>query len=156
MSHNKRLPCASPRQKATFVFCTALIFSLAVSAPAQQEPPGLANLDSVTVAGDTLTMRVGEDTLIAQIVEPNILRVHYRPKGQTSPPTPVIDPSRTWSNDVPAQINTDSDPIVISTDRMSVKIAKKPVRFAIYDAANRLLLEEPSEGGVYAGGLRFA
>jgi alpha-glucosidase len=156
VSHNKRLPCASPRQKATFVFCTALIFSLAVSAPAQQEPPGLANLDSVTVAGDTLTMRVGEDTLIAQIVEPNILRVHYRPKGQTSPPTPVIDPSRTWSNDVPAQINTDSDPIVISTDRMSVKIAKKPVRFAIYDAANRLLLEEPSEGGVYAGGLRFA
>src|SRR5260370_29691441 len=46
--------------------------------------------------------------------------------------------------------------MVISTERMIVNISKKPVRFAIYDAANRLLLEEPKEGGVYGGGLRLA
>ncbi len=160
MSYNNYLPYAPPRQKNTFVFCTVLIFAAAiwVQAPQapKQSPPGAGSLESLVVSGDTLTLRVGRDTLIAQIVEPNILRVHYRPQGQTSPPTPVLDPTRIWRNDIPAKIDTESDPMVISTDRMIVKISKKPVRFAIYDAANRLLLEEPKEGGVYGGGLRLA
>src|SRR5260370_26221399 len=154
------MPYAPPRKKNTFVFCTVLIFAAAIWVQAQQapkqSPPGAGSIESLVVSGDTLRLRVGRDTLIAQIVEPNILRVHYRPQGQTSPPTPVLDPTRIWRNDIPAKIDTDSDPMVISTDRMIVKISKKPVRFAIYDAANRLLLEEPKEGGVYGGGRRLA
>ena len=160
MSYNNDLFYASPRKKTTFVFCTVLIFAAAIWVQAQQapkqSPPGVGNLQSLAVSGGTLTLRAGGDTLIVQVVEPNILRVHYRPQGQASPPTPVLDPSRLWRDDIPAKIDTNSDPIVISTDRMIVKISKKPLRFAIYDAANRLLLEEPKEGGVYGGGLRFA
>lgn len=160
MSYNNDLPCPSSRLRATFVFCTVLIFAAAIGVPAQQapkqSPPGVGSLESLAVSGDTLTLRVGRDTLVAQVVESNILRVHYRPQGQTSPPTPVLNPNRRWRDDIPARIDTDSDPIVISTDRMIVKISKKPVRFAIYDAANHLLIEEPKEGGVYGGGLRLA
>jgi len=160
VSYNNDLFYASPRKKTTFVFCTVLIFAAAIWVQAQQapkqSPPGVGNLQSLAVSGGTLTLRAGGDTLIVQVVEPNILRVHYRPQGQASPPTPVLDPSRLWRDDIPAKIDTNSDPIVISTDRMIVKISKKPLRFAIYDAANRLLLEEPKEGGVYGGGLRFA
>ncbi len=124
--------------------------------PPKQSPPGIGNLESVVVNGDTLTLHVGEDTVMVQVVEPNILRVHYSPQGQTSPPTLVLDPNVTWRNDTPAKIDTGSDPMVISTEKMTVRISKKPVRFEIYDASNRLLLQEPSEGGVYKGGLRFA
>jgi alpha-glucosidase len=115
----------------------------------------MGNLKSIAVKGDTLTLRVGSDTATVQVVEPNILRVHYHPDGQTSPSTPVLDPNRTWRNDTPAEIKTDSDPVVISTERMVVKISKNPVRLALYDAADRLLLEEPKQGGVFEGGLQF-
>jgi alpha-glucosidase (family GH31 glycosyl hydrolase) len=123
---------------------------------ALKDPPaGIGNLKSAEVAGDTLTLRVGEDTIAVQVVASNMVRVHYQPRNQTSPPTPVLDPSHTWRNDTPAKFDTDSDPMTVSTDKLVVKISKTPVRFAIYDDNKHLLLREPSEGGVYGGGLRF-
>jgi alpha-glucosidase (family GH31 glycosyl hydrolase) len=152
--------CSRRQRPKTLILCVVLVLVAATLSRAQQprepDPPGIANLDSVTVSGATLTLRAGQDTVTVQIVEPNILRVDYQPHGQTSPSTPVIDPNHIWRNDTRARIETDSDPIVISTDRMIVKISKTPLRFAIYDAANQLLLQEPKEGGVYSGGLRFA
>jgi alpha-glucosidase (family GH31 glycosyl hydrolase) len=123
---------------------------------ALKDPPsGIGNLESAEVNGDTLTLRVGEDTIVVQVVATNILRVHYQPQARTSAPTPVLDPSHTWRNDTPAKIETDSDPMTISTEKLVVKISKTPLRFAIYDDYNHLLLREPAEGGVYGGGLRF-
>jgi alpha-glucosidase len=165
------LACASLRNsrcgKSSRVFWSgippvlgALLLAVVPFARAQRMPkqlaPGIGNLTSVSVNGDTLTLRVGRDTLTAQVVELNILRVHYHPNGQSSPATPVLDPNHVWRNDTPAKIETDSDPIVISTERMVVKISKAPVRFAIYDGAGHVLLEEPKQGGLFAAGLRFA
>jgi alpha-glucosidase (family GH31 glycosyl hydrolase) len=148
------------RRIISLVFCTLFILGRTASSRAQQvskDPPsGIGNLESLEVRGDTLTLRVGDDTIVVQVVAPNMLRVHYQPQGQTSPPTPVLDPSHTWRNDTAAKIETDSDPITISTDKLVVKISKTPVRFAFYDNYNRLLLREPAEGGVYGGGLRFS
>ena len=77
-----------------------LILSGRSAARAQQAekdpPPGVGNLDRAEVNGDTLTLHAGADTIVVQVVEPNILRVHYQPQGQTSPPTPVLDPNRTF------------------------------------------------------------
>src|SRR5215471_16156827 len=144
-------------RKLTRIFLLAL--NLAIGLSAQQSPAkgpaGIGNLDSVSADGNTVTIRSGDSTVIAQVVEPDVLRVNYRPQGKTSPPTQVLDPNHVWSRDVPAKIETNSDPIVISTERMTVKIARAPVRFTIYDNANHQLLQEPAEGGVYAGGLRF-
>ncbi len=120
-----------------------------------QLPPGIGKLDRVVVNGDRLTLRAGRDSLIVQVAEPNILRVHYHPSGATSPRTQGLDPERTWANDVPAKIETDADPITISTNAMIVTISKDPVRLTIFDQAGHELLTEPRDGGVYAGGLRF-
>lgn len=146
----------SPR-KLTGIFFALL--SLATTLGAQQTPAkgpaGIGNLDNVSVEGSTITIRSGEDAVIAQVVESNVLRVNYRPQGRTGAPTQVLDPNHVWRRDVAAKIETSSDPIVISTERMTVKIARTPVRFTIYDNTNHELLQEPAEGGVYAGGLRF-
>ena len=157
--------CGNPRRVRRWrliscVVCALLIFLFGDVARAQQAekdpPPGVGNLDHAEVNGDTLTLHAGAVTIVVQVVEPNILRVHYQPQGQTSPPTPVLDPNRVWSNDTPAKIDTNSDPLTISTDKMVVKISKTPLRFAIYDVENHLLMQEPAQGGVYPGGLRFA
>jgi len=136
---------------AVFILLTALI---AQQSPVKG-PAGIGNLDDVAVSSNTITIRSGEDSVIAQVVESNVLRVSYRPQGKTGPPTPVLDPNHVWRSDIPAKIEPSADPIVISTESMTVKIARAPVRFAIYDSANHLLLQEPAEGGVYPGGLRF-
>lgn len=119
------------------------------------EPAGMGNLDNVAVNGATLLLRAGRDTLTVQVVEPNVLHVHYHPNGDTSAPTAVLDPNRTWRNDTAATIKADADPITISTAAMSVDITKSPVRVAVEDRASQVLLAEPNSGGVYAGGLRF-
>src|SRR5215471_13415324 len=144
-------------RKLTRIFLAILNFATALSAqqsPAKG-PAGIGNLDNVSVDGNTITIRSGEDAVIAQVVEPNVLRVNYHPQGRTSSPTQVLDPNHVWRRDIAAKIETNSDPIVLSTERMTVKIARAPVRFTIYDNANHELLQEPAEGGVYAGGLRF-
>ena len=154
------LSCSVRWRRIIFlVFCVLLIPAIPATLRGQQalkDPPaGVGNLKSAEVTGDTLTLRVGEDTIVVQVVASNMLRVHYQPENQTSRPTPVLDPSHTWRNDTPAKIDTDSDPMTISTEKLVLKISKTPVRFAIYDDHNHLLLREPAEGGVYGGGLRF-
>lgn len=143
-----------------------LLFSLApLAAPlagAQDAPRkasaaavGLGNLDNVAVNGDTVTLRTGRDSLTVQVVEPNVVRVHYHPNGATSARTLVLDPNRTWRSDTPATIKTDADPITISTSAMTVDVTRSPVRITVEDHASQALLVEPNGGGVYAGGLRF-
>ncbi|MFZ3330186.1 MAG: TIM-barrel domain-containing protein [Candidatus Acidiferrales bacterium] len=147
------------REIPRIVFALLVLLGAHVARAQQAEkdpPPGVGNLGRAEVKGDTLTLHAGADAIVVQVVETNILRVHYQPQGQTSPPTPVLDPNRVWSNDTPAKIDTDSDPLTISTDKMVVKISKSPVRFAIYDAENHLLMQEPAQGGLYSSGLRFA
>jgi alpha-glucosidase (family GH31 glycosyl hydrolase) len=146
----------------TVLFAMAVIlqsFAAGVPLRAQgtpvQTPRGIGKLDRVAVNGDTLNLRAGRDSLTVQVVESNILRVHYHPNGATSPRTQVLDPARKWSNGVPAKITSVADPITISTDAMLVKISKDPVRLAVFDHAGRELLAEPRDGGVFAGGLRF-
>jgi alpha-glucosidase (family GH31 glycosyl hydrolase) len=139
------------------LFVVVLLFTTAISAQqtAAKPPVGVGNLDSVAVTGDTVTLHAGEDIIVAQVVDSDVLRVDYRPQGRTSPPTLVLDPDHIWPDDVPVRIDAASDPIVMATDRMTVKIARRPVRFSIYDGANHLLLQEPAQGGVYGEGLRF-
>jgi alpha-glucosidase len=135
------------------LFAAAPLLSAQETAPPL--PHGVGNLDHVGVNGDTLTLRSGRDSLTVQLVEANVLRVHYHPNGATSPRTQVLDPDRTWSNVTPASIETDADPMTISTSAMIVKISKNPVRLTICDHAGHELLTEPRDGGVYAGGFRF-
>jgi alpha-glucosidase (family GH31 glycosyl hydrolase) len=141
----------------TTLAALAVVFGpVARAQKAEEHHSGLGALDAVSVVGDTLTLRTGNDTVVVEPIEGNILRVDYKPMGKGSPQSLVIDPDHNWTKDAAVQIDTSADPMVVETSRMLVKISKSPVRFAIYDRANNLLIKEPKDGGVSVDGLRFA
>ncbi len=121
----------------------------------------LGNVTGTSVSGDTLTLTIdngsepNDDILVLEVLEDGLLRVNYRPNGvAASPDTPMIDPDKTWSS-VGSTINTTGDPIVITTSKMKVEIAKSPTRLTIKKADNTTLLWEPSSGGMFYDGVRF-
>ena len=116
---------------ALFLSSVAPLVHAQAAAQESSEPPGIGNVDSARVSGDTVTLHVGADTLTVQVVEPNVLRVHYHPNGQATPATAVLDPNRKWSNGTPAKIDANADPISISTGEMIVKISKIPLQSRI-------------------------
>ncbi len=143
---------------AALVFALSTLAASAVTcsqAAAEQAGGALGRMTGLTVRGDTVTLRAGRDTLIVQIVERNVVRVHYLPQGRSGASTLVLDPNRKWDTQIRAQIDTRSNPIVISTGRMIVTIAKDPVRLSLYDAARHLLVQEPQTQGVHPGAVRF-
>ena len=77
------------RRIILLVFCALLIPAAPTALRGQQalkDPPsGVGNLESAEVNGDTLTLRVGEDTIVVQVVAPNMLRVHYQPERPDEP-----------------------------------------------------------------------
>lgn len=154
---SKKVITASKTFVLTSVVVLGAAFAPGQNAPRQvpSETPGMGNLSNLSVNDDTLTLRAGQDSLTVQVVEPNIVRVHYHPNGQTSTPTAVLDPDHTWRNDTAATIKTGADPITISTTAMTVDITKSPVRITVEDRANQALLVEPDNGGAYAGGLHL-
>jgi alpha-glucosidase (family GH31 glycosyl hydrolase) len=113
----------------------------------------LGNITGVTQNGDTLEISIDSDKLFVQICKPELLKVNFCPKGVMSPNTPVIGNTK-WSA-VGATIDTTSNPITITTNRMVVKINKTPCRISVYDKSNRLLLKEQDAKGVYDGGLKL-
>lgn len=124
------------------------------------------NIGKVSVNGDTLKIEAGSDILEVQVCRDNILKVHYLPDGESSPNTPVIG-NTVWSASG-IKIDTESDPILIKTDKMTVKINKKPYGMSLYDTDGNLLLSEKELtgkwkemrgnllGGLYPKGVKFS
>ncbi len=115
----------------------------------------LGNVTAVTAKDDTLTIFVGSDQLIIQACKPEIIRVDYQPSGQSSADTQVIDPNKIWGTGNVASFDIASSTMVITTNKMIVKISKNPCRISVYDTSNQLLIQEQSAGGVYSGGVKF-
>jgi alpha-glucosidase len=91
---------------------------------------------------DSVIILVGNDRLILQVCERNLLKVDYEPEGHMSPETPCIGTTN-WP-DQKASINTASDPITIATGKMTVEVGKKTCEIAVYDAKKRLLFKVPN------------
>lgn len=116
----------------------------------------LGNVTGVNINNDTITISVGSDQLIVQACKPEILRVDYQPSGRSSADTQVIDPNKTWTIGNIASIDTVSDPMVITTKKMIVKISKSPCRISVYNLSNKLIIQEQGNGGVYSGGVKLS
>ncbi|MGD9155055.1 MAG: glycoside hydrolase family 31 protein, partial [Bacillota bacterium] len=115
----------------------------------------MGNVDSAQLDGDTLKITSGKDLFLLQICRPDLLNVDYRYKGESSPDTPVLDSNAKWDTGNITSSALHSDPMVIKTTKMTVKISKKPCRLAIYDPAGNLLLKEQNSEGVYKDGVKF-
>ncbi len=113
------------------------------------------DVSNVTVDGDALNIFSGTDQLIVQVCKPDLLKVDYRPGGSFSEETPMINPDKVWTKGNITSIDIVSDPMVITTSKMVVKITKIPFRISVYDISGNLLIKEADEGGVYIGGVNF-
>lgn len=110
--------------------------------------------DHVIVKGNTLTISKDGDKTIVEICSPTILKVHHLPQGKESAHSEVVG-TNTWAYNK-AEINIKSNPAVIKTDKMLIKIDKTNYRISVYDLNNNLLVKEQDLNTVYDDGVKLA
>ncbi|HYK53686.1 MAG TPA: TIM-barrel domain-containing protein [Candidatus Eremiobacteraceae bacterium] len=99
-------------------------------------------------------MTSGRNVLELQMIEPNVMRVHFEPNGVTTPRTLVIDPQAKWPGGQ-ATIDSNSDPMTITTSAMTVKVSKSPIRWSVYDRSGTEVITEPASAGAIDGKIRY-
>lgn len=102
---------------------------------------------------DGLIISKGGDKTEVQVCGPGILKIHNLPQGKETPHSEAV--ANTEWKAVKASIDTNSDPIVIRTDKMLVKVDKKTSRIFVYDLDNKLLVKEQEVTDIYKGGVKL-
>ncbi|WNG37978.1 carbohydrate-binding protein [Archangium violaceum] len=146
---------ASHRRRARLLATTLLSSVVGVGLSALPAHAALGSVTSASLSGDTLTLTVGGDKLLVQALRPDIVKVDYRPGGVADPPTAVIDPAKTWATGNITSADMASNPIVVTTAQLTVKISRNPARLSVFDATGALVLSEQAAEGVYADGVKF-
>ncbi len=73
------------------------------------------------------------------------LRLIIKPNGEEDPETEVIDPDKkVWDTGNIISSDLKSDPAVIKTDNMTVKISKADLSVSVYNSSEKLLLKQDS------------
>ncbi|WP_163539855.1 TIM-barrel domain-containing protein [Gracilibacillus sp. YIM 98692] len=152
------------KRRDSYIIGFAMIIALFLLAPMNKVEADVSELGNVINSNINegvleLTIDNGDnpnnDILVLETLKADLLRVNYRPNGETeSPDTPILDPNRTF-NFEDVSIDTSGDPITITTSQMKVEISKSPTRTTIRKPDGTTLLWEPSEGGVFHDGVRF-
>jgi alpha-glucosidase len=88
--------------------------------------------------GNSIILTIGEDKLIVEACTDEILKVHYLPKGESTQNTEVV--SKTTFEDIMAKVDTTTNPMTITTDKMKAEIDIKTNEITIYDSNNKLLV----------------
>jgi alpha-glucosidase len=104
-----------------------------------------------------LTFSVGDSRVEVKVCQPNLVKVTVVKEGRKATDTPSIW-KKNWP-DLPVAFDLRSDPLVLTTGRMVIKVSRTTGRVAFYDAGGNLLIKEHDEEGVYQGwqkGVRFA
>ncbi|MDZ7268503.1 MAG: DUF5110 domain-containing protein [candidate division KSB1 bacterium] len=114
---------------------------------------GVGDVTEIHVQEDVLTLQAGAATVVFHVCRPNILRISFRPPGAGEPDT-LIAPRRDWPA-VRAQIDTSGDALVITTAALRLTITRRPMRFTLYDASGRQLLQEMPAVGLHDNGIRL-
>ena len=107
-----------------------------------------SNNNTFTLSNDTLTIKSGSDILDLQACSSEILKVNYKPNGEESEDTLVLDPDKKWENGNIISADLNSNPIVIKTSKMIVKVNKEDLSISVYNSSNGLLVKQstlPSE-----------
>jgi len=134
------------RKLLIFLCLIVLTFALAAGY-------GFYSSNAVQVKGTEVTIPIKKDKLIVKICTPELVKVNYLPKGEKSSSTEVVANNK-WQ-DVKVDIDKKSNPIIIKTDKMIVKIDKKSHRVSVYDSNNNLLINEKNASDVYKDGVKF-
>ena len=78
----------------------------------------------------------------------------YKPGGSGDARTAIIGTTN-WTY-AGATIDTNADPIVVTTPAMRVEIARSPCRVAVADADGAPVVWEPAAEGIFSDGIRLA
>ena len=105
-----------------------------------------------TLNGDTLQIINGSDKIDLQVCDSEILKVNYKPNGKSDEDTLIIDPNKTWGTGNIVSYDLDSDPAIIKTSKMIIKISKSDLGISVYNSSNSLLLKQT---GYTSGGVTF-
>ena len=97
-----------------------------------------------TLRNDTLEIKKGSDVLDLQACDSEILKVNYKPNGKESEDTLVLDPDKKWQGGNITSYDLNSDPVVIKTSKMIVKISKSDLSISVYNSSNGLLVKQSS------------
>jgi alpha-glucosidase (family GH31 glycosyl hydrolase) len=115
------------------------------------------NVSRLEVHGNLIRLGAGTDVVEVQVCDPGVLRVDYLPQGLSSPATDMADPQATWPRGRVGSRDLSGDPIVLRTGKMVVKIGKKPLTLAVFDASGeRPLLRQLGADGLNRDGLNLA
>lgn len=114
----------------------------------------LGTITALAVAGNRLEIVCGTDELEVQVCASNVLRLDYRPGGGGDARTAIIGTTN-WTY-AGATIDTNADPIVVTTPAMRVEIARSPCRVTVADASGAPVVWEPAAEGLFADGIRLA
>jgi alpha-glucosidase len=121
-----------------FGLAVAAAFAMVCCWPLPAQTPSRP-IKAITGSGG-IEITFGPSILDVQVVEENVIRVHVRPDGQSSPRTLVLDPVYR----PPASVRTvgGSGAYVLSTADLSVRVEKSsPFSITIEDRAGHRLLE---------------
>ncbi|WP_394835605.1 DUF5110 domain-containing protein [Pendulispora rubella] len=121
---------------------------------------GLGDVIDVKRHGDELDLTLASaeatDHLHVVLLASDVVNVEYRPHGQAEAPSFIVDPDAHWPAGPHAvEVQTESDPIVLRTERLRVEIAAHPARVAVFDSEGQLLLRERAAEGIHPRGVRF-
>ncbi|HEY9165885.1 MAG TPA: TIM-barrel domain-containing protein [Candidatus Kryptonia bacterium] len=107
----------------------------------------LSNFTSFTAAGKAITVQAGPSALRLTFYTSDIVRVDYLPTLSTKIDSSLIV-IRDTSTYVSLYISEGDSSVTMTTAALRVVVAKYPVRVSFYEVTNKLLLFEPSGGGV--------
>ncbi|URZ01026.1 TIM-barrel domain-containing protein [Clostridium felsineum] len=99
---------------------------------------------SVKLNSDTLQIINGSDETDVQVCEPQVVKVDYKPAGKSSDDTLVVDPNKTWNTGNIVSSDLDSDPMVIKTQKMTIKINKSDLTMSVYDSNGKSIITQQS------------
>ena len=97
-------------------------------------------LTKAVADGDSLSFSAGGNQVEVQVCLPNLVKVSVLKNGQKVTDTPSIW-KKSWS-EVRVAFDLQSDPLVVSTDKMVIKVSRASGRVSFYDSSGNLLIKE--------------
>lgn len=145
---NNKMKSLLNKRKLSIAFVIVVVFicigvTLYINRKSSNNTTGINSWSKFTLTNDTLKIKTGSDELELQVCSPEILKVDYKPKGAEDPDTLIIDPDKKWNTGNIVSSDLNSEPAVIKTEKMIIKISRKE-GISVYNTSNELLLKETS------------
>ncbi|MGH8183011.1 MAG: TIM-barrel domain-containing protein, partial [Rhodanobacteraceae bacterium] len=117
-------------------FALVVGFCLVVAAHAS------VTLEMRSVGDRGFELAQDDATISVQMVAPGVLRVHYVPMGNKTPPDLVIDPQHAPANAFKPEVSHQGDVVTLRSNRMVVAWDPKTDTLSVSDAQGRTLLRQ--------------